>query len=71
MAEEFRTPSRRSCFSPFKRERNTTMSGVLGTGLGLSVVKNLVDLMEGSIEVESAKRKGEQVSCQSASESSQ
>lgn len=49
---------KKELFQPFKRERNTTMSGVLGTGLGLSVVKNLVDLMEGSIEVESAEGKG-------------
>ncbi len=49
---------RKELFQPFMRERNTTMSGVLGTGLGLSVVKNLVDLMEGNIEVESAEGKG-------------
>lgn len=48
----------RDLFLPFKREKNTTKSGVLGTGLGLSVVKNLVDLMEGSIEVESEEGKG-------------
>ncbi|MCM1182890.1 MAG: ATP-binding protein [Roseburia sp.] len=40
-------------FNPFKRERNTTKSGVFGTGLGLAVVKNLVDMMEGDIAVES------------------
>lgn len=40
-------------FNPFMRENNTTKSGVLGTGLGLAVVKNLVDMMEGSIELES------------------
>lgn len=45
-------------FQPFKRERNTTKSGVPGTGLGLSVVKSLVDLMEGSITVESEEGKG-------------
>lgn len=45
-------------FQPFKRERNTTKSGVLGTGLGLSVVKSLVDLMEGSVVVESREGKG-------------
>ncbi|MDE6364739.1 MAG: response regulator [Lachnospiraceae bacterium] len=49
---------KKELFQPFKRERNTTMSGILGTGLGLSVVKNLVDMMEGSIEVESAEGKG-------------
>lgn len=40
-------------FNPFKREQNTTKSGVFGTGLGLAVVKNLVDMMEGSTSVES------------------
>lgn len=40
-------------FNPFMREDNTTKSGILGAGLGLAVVKNLVDMMEGSIEVES------------------
>lgn len=45
-------------FEPFKRENNTTLSGVPGTGLGLTVVKSLVDLMEGSITVESESSKG-------------
>lgn len=40
-------------FEPFTREKNTTKSGVLGSGLGMAVVKNLVDLMDGKIEVES------------------
>lgn len=47
-----------SLFDPFKRENNTTQSGVPGTGLGLTVVKNMVDLMEGNIEVESEPGKG-------------
>ncbi len=45
-------------FDPFRRENNTTQSGVPGTGLGLTVVKNMVDLMEGNIEVESEPGKG-------------
>ncbi len=44
---------KKDLFDPFMRESNTTKSGILGTGLGLAVVKNLVDMMEGSIEVES------------------
>lgn len=45
-------------FDPFKRESNTTQSGVPGTGLGLTVVKNMVDLMDGDIKVESRPGKG-------------
>lgn len=45
-------------FEPFKRENNTTFSGVLGTGLGLTVVKSLIDLMGGEILVESEPGKG-------------
>ncbi len=54
ISEEFK----KEMFDPFMRENNTTKSGVLGTGLGLAVVKNLVDMMEGSIEVESEVGRG-------------
>lgn len=40
-------------FDSFTRERNTTIGNVGGTGLGMAIVKRLVDLMDGSIEVES------------------
>lgn len=40
-------------FQAFTREKSTTMSKVLGTGLGLTVVKTFVDMMEGTIQVES------------------
>ncbi|HCT89777.1 MAG TPA: hybrid sensor histidine kinase/response regulator [Lachnospiraceae bacterium] len=40
-------------FEPFEREKNTTMGGVLGSGLGLVIAKNIVDALGGSIEVES------------------
>ena len=49
MSEEFLP----SLFELFTRERNTTLSKIPGTGLGMAIVKNLVDLMDGSIEVES------------------
>lgn len=42
-----------SLFELFARERNTTISKIPGTGLGMAIVKNFVDLMHGSIEVES------------------
>ena len=45
-------------FEPFAREKNTTKSGVLGSGLGMAVVKNLVDLMNGKIEIESTLGEG-------------
>ena len=40
-------------FEEFSREHNTTQGGVEGTGLGMSIVKRLVEIMDGSIEVES------------------
>lgn len=45
-------------FEPFERERNTTASGIQGTGLGMAITKNIVDMMDGTIEVESAPGKG-------------
>ncbi len=45
-------------FMPFEREKNSTQGGVFGIGLGLSVAKNLADLMGGSIDAESEPDKG-------------
>ncbi len=42
-----------SLFESFARERNTTTGKVAGTGLGMPIVKKLIDMMGGSIEVES------------------
>ena len=35
-------------FKPFERERTSTISGIQGTGLGMSITKGIVDMMEGS-----------------------
>jgi len=40
-------------FEPFEREKNSTTSGIQGTGLGMAITKNIVDMMNGTIEVES------------------
>lgn len=45
-------------FEPFTRERNSTVSGIQGTGLGMAITKNLVDIMNGTIKIESEEGKG-------------
>lgn len=45
-------------FEPFSREQNTTIGRIRGTGLGMPIVKKMVDLMGGSIEVASELGKG-------------
>lgn len=45
-------------FDSFSRERNTTIGKISGTGLGMAIVKRLVDMMGGSIKVESELDKG-------------
>ncbi len=49
MSKEFLT----HVFEPFSREQSATKSGVIGTGLGMSITKSLVELMGGTIEIES------------------
>lgn len=45
-------------FEPFERERTSTVSGTQGTGLGMAITKNIVDMMNGEITVESEQGKG-------------
>ncbi len=40
-------------FEPFEREKNTTISGIHGSGLGLTIARNIVDRMGGNINIES------------------
>ena len=49
MSKEFLT----HIFDTFSREYSATVSGIQGTGLGMSITKNIVDMMGGTIEVES------------------
>ena len=57
MSQEFLT----RIFEPFERESTTTASGIEGTGLGMSITKNLVDMMGGTIQVLSEKGKGTEI----------
>ncbi|MDE6841175.1 MAG: response regulator [Oscillospiraceae bacterium] len=49
-------------FEPFERERNSTISGIQGTGLGMAITKNIVDMMHGTIEVTSEQGVGSEFS---------
>ena len=54
MSEDYQT----KIFEAFTREQNTTKSKIAGTGLGMSIVKKYVELLGGTIEVESELGKG-------------
>ena len=58
MSEEFQS----HVFEAFARERSSTASGIQGTGLGMGIVKKLIELMGGTIEVRSKLGKGTTVS---------
>ena len=57
MSEEFL----RHIYDPFERANNTTVSKIEGTGLGMSIVKRLVDVMGGDIAIDSAPGEGTDV----------
>ena len=54
MSEEFQ----KTIFEAFTREKTSTVSGIQGTGLGMAITKNIVDMMGGTITVQSATGKG-------------
>ena len=54
MSEEFL----KTAFTPFERENDELVNRTQGTGLGLTIIKNLVDTMGGKIKLESEKGKG-------------
>ncbi len=45
-------------FEPFERESTSTVSGIQGTGLGMAIAKNIIDMMGGTISVSSEQGKG-------------
>ena len=54
MSEEFQ----KTIFEAFTREKTSTVSGIQGTGLGMAITKNIVDMMGGVITVHSSEGKG-------------
>ena len=57
MSEEFI----KTIFDPFTRERSSTVSGIQGTGLGMAITKNIVDMMGGRIGIKSEVNAGTEV----------
>ena len=57
MNEEFL----KQIFAPFTRVNSSTVSGIQGTGLGMSITKNIVDMMGGTIDVSSQEHVGTEV----------
>ncbi len=54
MSEEFQ----KRLFQPFEREQSSTQSGIQGTGLGMSLAKNILDMIGGTVRVKSEKGVG-------------
>ncbi|MBQ3481471.1 MAG: response regulator [Oscillospiraceae bacterium] len=54
MSEAFQ----KTIFEAFTREKSSTVSGIQGTGLGMAITKNIVDMMGGTITVRSEEQKG-------------
>ena len=54
MSEEFLS----QIFDPFTRVNSSTVSGIQGTGLGMSITKNIVDMMGGTIKISSRENMG-------------
>ena len=48
-------------FVPFERQQNSTISGIQGTGLGMTIIKGFVDAMGGTIDITSEEGKGTEI----------
>ncbi len=48
-------------FEPFAQERPSTLSGIQGTGLGMAITKNIVDMCGGTIKVDAAPSQGTEI----------
>ncbi len=51
----------KTIFEPFTRMKSTTVSGIQGTGLGMAITKNIVDMMGGTISVKSEIGRGTEI----------
>lgn len=51
----------KTIYDPFTRVNSTTVSGIQGTGLGMAITKNIVDMFGGTIQIESEEGKGTEV----------